>query len=165
MLRIGFTIIGALLAVVSSSVSCADFTTAVPLLQKSAGTYYVAADFEGRARDEFMVDTGCGHVAINEHTLAVLQEIGAAEYLKEVAGVLADGSTRQVPVYRISSMRVGECVIGDVEAVLFPGATRQILGLSALNKMAPFAISVEPPRLLLTNCQGGPSAPHAAAER
>ncbi len=163
MLRSSFTTFGALMAMVSSSVSSGEFTTAVPLLQKDAATYYVAADFDGRAGDEFMVDTGCDYVTINEHTLAVLREVGAAKYLKEVAGILADGSTKRVPVYRISSMRVGSCLISDVEAVLFPGATRQILGLSALKKVAPFAISVAPPQLLLSNCQGGAS--HTVTKR
>jgi hypothetical protein len=41
-----------------------------------------------------------------------------------------------------------------VEAAVFPGKTRQILGLSALKKAAPFIFSMDPPNLVLSNCTG-----------
>jgi len=39
-----------------------------------------------------------------------------------------------------------------VEAVVFPGKTRQILGLSALRQAAPLIFSLNPPKLVLSNC-------------
>jgi hypothetical protein len=44
---------------------------------------------------------------------------------------------------------------------VFPARTRQILGLSALNKAAPFTFSVDPPSLVLSNCAQGVDAPVA----
>ena len=35
---------------------------------------------------------------------------------------------------------------------MFPGKTRQILGLSALRQAAPFIFSMNPPKLVLCNC-------------
>ena len=101
-----------------------------------------------------MVDTGSSYMMINEITLAQLEESGDAQYLRELTGILANGDEMRVPVYTLSSVRIGEnCVLEDVEAAVFPGDTRQILGLSALSKAAPFIFSTQPPRLQLSHCQ------------
>lgn len=101
-----------------------------------------------------MVDTGSGYMTINETTLALLEKQGRATYVKDLTGIMADGSRKTVPIYRISSINIGCCcVVRDVEAAVFPGTKRQILGLSALKKVAPFAVSMQPPSLLLSNCE------------
>ena len=101
-----------------------------------------------------MVDTGSSYMMINEITLAQLQATGDARYLRELTGILANGDEMQVPVYALSKVRIGEdCVLEDVEAAVFPGDTRQILGLSALSKAAPFIFSTQPPRLRLSHCR------------
>jgi hypothetical protein len=52
-------------------------------------------------------------------------------------------------------MEVGkECRVTDIEVAVFPGSTRQILGLSTLRKASPFLFSMDPPRLHLSNCYG-----------
>jgi len=100
-----------------------------------------------------MVDTGSGYLTINEQTLAALQIGNHARYLYDLQAVLADGSEVVVPVYRIRSMSIGgHCHLRDIEAAVFPGVTRQILGLSALRKALPFIFSFEPPRPALSNC-------------
>ena len=164
MLRANFITVSTLLTAACSFASAAEFDTVCPLQEKAATTYYVAADFKGHAPEEFMVDTGSSYVMINESTLAILKDTGQAVYLKQVAGILADGSKKHAPVYRISSMRVGGCVINDVEAVALRGTTRQILGLSALKKVAPFAVHVTPPRLMLSNCEGVTAHAYSAAD-
>ena len=76
-------------------------------------------------------------------------------YIKQLQGTMADGSTREVPVYAIRRMSIGgDCWLYDVEAAVFPGDSRQILGLSALRKAAPFIFSVDPPTLSLSGCGG-----------
>jgi hypothetical protein len=68
-------------------------------------------------------------------------------------GRLANGSEIDVPVYAIEALSVGGgCWLRDVEAAVFPGSTRAILGLNALQRTAPFIFSFEPPRLVLSNC-------------
>jgi len=165
MRRANFITVSTLLAAACSLAAAAEFDTVCPLQEKATATYYVAVDFNGHGPEEFMVDTGSSYVMISESTLAMLKGTGQAAFLKQVAGVLADGSKKQAPVYRISSMRVGGCVINDVEAVTLPGATRQILGLSALKKVAPFAVSVNPPRLMLSHCKGASAAVYPVANR
>jgi predicted aspartyl protease len=100
-----------------------------------------------------MVDTGSGYMTINEETLAILLREERAQYVKELAGILANGNRIVVPVYAISEINIGgECRLENVEAAVFPGRTRAILGLSALTKAAPFIFSVDPPELVLSNC-------------
>jgi predicted aspartyl protease len=130
-----------------------DFRIRVAMQEKSAATFYVAGDITGFGAVELMVDTGSGYMTINENTLAVLKERDAARYVKELRGVLADGRELTVPVYAIAELRIGDaCALRNVEAAVFPGASRQILGLSALRRAAPFVFSVDPPALLLSRC-------------
>ena len=138
----------------SAVVGASEFGTSVPINKKGMATYYVSGSINGYGVTDFLVDTGSGHTAINEATLEKLHLQGKAEYLKKVSATLANGATISLPVYKISGINIGgECLIHDVEAVVLPGKMRNILGLSALEKTAPFAISVNPPRLLLSHCQ------------
>jgi predicted aspartyl protease len=134
------------------STSADDSDVTVPMYAKGMATYYVRAQLADLASGEFMVDTGSGYLTINEHTLDALKARKQAQYVKELRAVLANGAELIIPVYRINEFRIGTCVIRDVDAAVFPARTRQILGLSALNKAAPFTFSVDPPELLLSNC-------------
>ncbi len=123
----------------------------VPMVDKGLATFYVPARIEGLQQQvDFMVDTGSGYVTINEKTLKRLKTRGNVEYVKDLVGVLADGSELHVPVYRLARLDVGSCAIENVEAAVFPGKTRNILGLSALSKAAPFVFSIDPAELVLT---------------
>lgn len=145
-------------------VVAAEFDSHIPMRDKGAATYYVDGEIHGAGPVDFMVDTGSGYMTINEETLALLQENGGATYVRELSGMLADGTTKQVSVYRIAQVRIGAaCTLRDVEAAVFPGNTRQILGMSALRQAAPFIFSMNPPQLVLSNCtarvvQGGDEA-------
>jgi predicted aspartyl protease len=126
--------------------------------EKAAQTFYVPAYIEGFGDTELMVDTGSGYVTINEQTLAVIKRQRTAHYVKNLQGVLADGSELIVPVYAIKALNIGgSCWLHDVEAAVFPGKSRQILGLSALRKAAPFIFSVDPPSLSLSHCAMSPA--------
>jgi predicted aspartyl protease len=125
----------------------------IPMNQKRLATYYVQASMLGSGNVEFMVDTGAGYTTINEHTLATLVEADNATYVGELTGVMADGSQQRLPVYRIKQLVLGDdCVLDNVEAAVFPRNTRMLLGLSALEKAAPFVFSTNPPSLSLSNC-------------
>lgn len=131
--------------------------TRVAMTEKSAATFYVSTNIAGVGAAELMVDTGSGYVAINEVTLATLKRGGHATYLRQLQGILADGTEMNVPVYRISGMSIGQrCWLANIEVAVFPGNSRQILGLSALRKAAPFVFSVDPPELQLSQCAPPP---------
>ncbi len=136
-----------------------DFDTRVAMHEKSAATFYVPGAIGGFGPVEWMVDTGSGYMTINQRTLDALQRNGSARYIKQLRGVLADGAEMVVPVYEIARMSIGgSCWLRAVEAAVFPGESRQILGLSALRKAAPFIFSVDPPALQLSGCESLPAA-------
>lgn len=149
------------LTLVSSLVLAGDFNVTVPMHDKGLATWYVHGQVADLGASEFMVDTGSGYLTINEQTLISLQERQQAQYVKQLRAVLANGSELIIPVYAINQLRIGNCTIRNVEAAVFPARTRQILGLSALNKAAPFTFSVDPPQLVLSNCAQVVNAPVA----
>ena len=131
-----------------------QFDTKVPMSKKGTTTYYVPVFFDGATNNELMVDTGSDYVTINETTLQQLKDQGKADYVKDVGGIMADGRDVVVPIYRIANLNIGCCcIVQDVEAAVFVGTERQILGLSALKKVAPFALSVDPAHLMLSDCK------------
>jgi predicted aspartyl protease len=130
----------------------------VPMYDKGARTFYVRGYVSGLGDVEMMVDTGSGYVTINQHALKRLTRDGNAHFVKYLQGVLADGQEIKLPLYSLAALRIGnDCWVHDVEAAVFPGHTRYLLGLSALAKAAPFTIALTPPQLTLKNC--GAEAP------
>jgi len=116
-------------------------------------TFYVNSSIEGAGTTSLLVDTGAGYSTITEDTLEVLRKTGNAVYVKKLEGIMADGSRRVVSVYRISGMSLGgNCRVRNIEVAVFPAGSREILGLSALGKVAPFTFSMDPPVLSLSNC-------------
>jgi hypothetical protein len=139
------------LLITLGSASAGEFATRVSMQEKSAATFYVPAYIQGAGATELMVDTGSGYV------LTALKRQGSARYVKDLQGILADGSKLVVPVYALASIKIGSnCWLHDIEAAVFPGTSRQILGLSALRKAAPFIFSVDPPSLALSHCAAPP---------
>ena len=137
----------------SSAISFEKPLTEIPLYKKSAQTYYIKAQIGGLAATEFMLDTGSGYNTINEETLAKLKANGSATYIKDIVGILADGSLKTVPVWSLSQFNIGGvCILNNVEAAVFPNKTRQILGLSALKQTAPFTVSFDPAKIVLSHC-------------
>ncbi len=150
---IRLTLVTVLTMLGSANVNAADFDIQVPMHSKGAATYYVSGFINDHVASDFLVDTGSGYVTINTKTLKQLKRDGSAEFVKKISAVMADGSATVVSVYRIATLKFGDnCVIRDVEAAVMPGSTPNILGLSALKKAAPFAMSVTPPTLRLTDC-------------
>ena len=142
-----------LLLLFNVNVAIAETFKIIPMNQKRLATYYVQGSMLGSGNVEFMVDTGAGYTTINEQTLASLVEADNATYVGELTGVMADGSQQRLPVYLIKRLVLGDdCVLDNVEAAVFPRNTRMLLGLSALEKAAPFVFSTNPPRLSLSNC-------------
>jgi hypothetical protein len=82
-----------------------------------------------------------------------LQGTTHVRYVRQMRGRLANGTEMNVAVYAIGAVNIGgNCWLKNVEAAVFPGKTRPILGLNALQRTAPFIFSFQPPRLHLSNC-------------
>jgi predicted aspartyl protease len=134
-------------------VVAAQFNAVVPIHDKGAQTFYIKGQLGSLDSTEFMLDTGSGYLVINQESLAQLKESGQAGYVKDIKGILANGDEFVVPVWKISSMTINDqCILHEVEAAVFPGRTRQILGLTALKKAAPFIVSFDPPQIVFSHC-------------
>ena len=154
----------AVLAVLAGSASAARAETAeftaIEIEKRHAGTFYIAGALDGFGPLDLLVDTGSSYLVITEPMLAQLREAGRASYSRGLEGRMADGTTRVVPVWRVSSLRLGEsCWIHDIEAAIFPAGSRTILGMNVLSRLAPFTFSAEPARLGLAHCQGPQATP------
>lgn len=149
----------------ANAAETAEFNTTVPMQDKGAATFYVPGQIAGVGDVELMVDTGSGYMTINEVALEKLKAANKARYVKELRGILANGKEMVVPVYALDSVNIGgNCWLQNVEAAVFPGKTRFILGLSALQKASPFIFSMNPANLVLSNCKGAPAEKVAQAE-
>lgn len=136
-----------------------DFDSPVDLKRVDSGNYYLSATVDNTITGDFLVDTGSGYLTLTSRTLRLLQRDHRLERLREITGVMADGSRRSVVVYLVRSLKLGaNCELRNVEAAVIPGATRNILGLSALRKAAPFAVHTNPDKIMLSNCAPEPSA-------
>lgn len=134
----------------------------IGLKRHNAGTFYVDGAIEGYGEMNFLVDTGSSYVVINESVLAALSKAGRVAPGRELSGVMADGSRRTIPTYRLSGLRLGEaCWIEDVEAAVISGNTRPILGMDVLARLAPFTFSADPAQIVLARCQSAPAAAEA----
>ncbi len=127
--------------------------THIPLIDKGVATYYVRGNIAGVDHVDLLVDTGAGYSAINERTLNKLKKAGLAEHVRDIHATMANGTHTVVPIYRISRLNIGgHCEVHDIEVAVLPGNTRCILGLDTLKRLAPFMVSVDPPRLWVSNC-------------
>lgn len=131
------------------------FATRIPITNRGASTFYIEGHIEGLGSASLLVDTGSGYTAMDQESISKLVNHGRARYVRKLRGVMADGSKKIMPVYRIHGIRLGQvCFVGDIEVAVFPRKTRMILGLNALRKLAPFAFALEgEPQLMLSNCQ------------
>ncbi len=128
----------------------------IPMHNKGTATFYVSGYINDTVASDFLVDTGSGYVTINTQTLKKLNDDGSAKFIKKIYAVMADGSETVVSVYQLATLKLGDnCVIHNVEAAVMPGSTPNILGLSALKKVAPFSMSISPPSLTLDGCATG----------
>ncbi len=156
---IGLVVLGLKVSLLGAVALAGEFGTTIPMHDRGAATYYVSGRIAGVGEIDLLVDTGSGYSTIGEDTLNVLVSQNQAVYVKRLTGIMADGSQKTVPVYRIGGVMIGtQCWLQEVEAAVFPGSTRFILGLSALRQAAPFIFSLDPPELVLSHCETDPDA-------
>lgn len=135
-----------------SGVTCGDdFSHAVPMQEKGTATYFVVATIAGLAVD-LLVDTGAGYTTLNRNTIKLLRDAGAARRSGAIEAVLANGQSVELPIYTISALNLGGCVVKNVEVAQTPPNARNLLGLSVLRETAPFSFSLEPAELRLSHC-------------
>lgn len=144
----------ALLLAAPAAFAGAPGFTPVALQRHDAGTFYVDGAIAGYGDIRLLVDTGSSYLVLNETILEQLKVSGGARYTRNLEGMMADGTSRVIPLYSIDSLRLGEnCWVHDVEAAVIPGSVRPILGMNILSRLAPFTFSADPPELGVAQCQ------------
>ena len=153
--QIGTAVILILVLGASAAVQAADFDSKIAMFQADSGNFYVKGRFGNEESTDFLVDTGSGLVILSEPAFKRIAVMAGNKPVSRKAARMADGRTKAINVYSVEQLVLGEnCRIGPLEVAVIPGATRNILGLSALNKAAPFAIYTSPPTLALSGCLG-----------
>ena len=132
------------------------FAYEIELERHHSGTLYLRGGLGDGLETELLLDTGSSYVALSRKTFARLEGQPGVEFLRNIEGTMAAGRRLRVPVYRLPTLTIGTgCVLHDIEVAVMPGRGRDILGLSALRQMQPFALSMDPPRLRFARCAGG----------
>lgn len=140
----------------SSPAASAPPATHITLVKRTSGTYSLNATIPQLGSIDFLFDTGSSHSVIGQSMLQTLIQTTEVPYVRDLRGVLADGSVRILPIHRIAALRLGDnCWIRDVEVAVFPGDTRPILGMSSLVELAPMGLSMDPPLLSVSGCKAG----------
>ena len=123
-----------------------------PLYGGSGGALEIDANI-GDESVRFLLDTGAAMVTISTELLRRLEHHPGVTQVREVGARLADGRIRRMPVYRLPQLSVSGCELGAVEAIVVPGAGRNLLGLNALTQAAPLTLNLTPsPSLVLGGC-------------
>lgn len=132
------------------------FGHSIGMEKLASGNFYVHGSLSDTAPADFLVDTGSGFVSITAALFTTIRRLPGTQYLREIRGTMANGTTQRVKIYRVAKLALADaCVLHDIEVAVMPGANRNILGLSALRHVAPFALELNPPRLLLSDCTLG----------
>lgn len=125
----------------------------VLLEQRASGGLYVNARVAAERPSAFLVDTGAGYSSISQDLFQRLQRKNALVHVDRVAARMADGRLKAMDIYRAQSLQIGDsCELGPVDVAVLPGSQRNILGMSALAKAAPFMVGVNPPSMRLSHC-------------
>jgi predicted aspartyl protease len=151
--QIGTVLVSLLVLATPAGVQAADFDFKIAMSQADSGNFYVKGRFGNEESTDFLVDTGSGLVILSEPAFKRIAVMAGSKPVSRKAARMADGRTKAINVYSVEQLVLGQsCRIGPLEVAVIPGATRNILGLSALNKAAPFAIYTSPPMLALSDC-------------
>ena len=120
----------------------------LPLQQVESGNFYLDATLDNIVQTELLFDTGSGYVSLSKRTFDRIKSDPGTVFSRHISGRMANGRTVSVPVYTIRELSLSaECVLSDLEVVVFPNADRDILGLNALRKLQPFTFQMDPPML------------------
>lgn len=159
-----FSLLGALfITTAAPTAGAGDFDAEFSLDQHQSGGLYLNAEVATGVQAEFLLDTGASMVTVTEEVLDAAKSRGEAHHAGAIAARLANGRLQKMEVWELEHLRLGTCDVGPVEvAVVRKG--RNILGLNALSRMAPFAIHLSPLKLAVSGCApAGTSTPIAAA--
>ncbi len=147
-----FALLVVLVSVFALPLSAQDIGYSVDLTRSGAGSLYMDAEIGG-VTASFLVDTGAAMVTVDKTLFKRMRESGDIREVRRVAARLANNRLQIMTVYEVAHFQVGDaCELGPVEVAVMNGAGRNLLGLSALGRAAPFTIHTSPPAIVLSGC-------------
>lgn len=130
----------------------AMFPESVPLNPTAAGSYSLTATVGGVDAD-FLLDTGASMATVNSDLFKKIRELGNVTKVRSVGARLASGKIEVLDVYQVQHFTLGsDCDLGPLEVAVLKRGGRNLLGMNVLQRAAPFAISLSPPALGLSQC-------------
>jgi predicted aspartyl protease len=124
------------------------------------GTYVVPVLINGTITLDFTVDSGAAEVSIPADVFGTLRRSGTmsdSDLLEPGKYMLADGSVRKQPRFRIRTLKVGHLELRNVVASVAPAQGSLLLGQSFLSRVG--TVSVDNHRHVLVLNEGIASAP------
>ncbi|MBF0263193.1 MAG: retroviral-like aspartic protease family protein [Magnetococcales bacterium] len=125
----------------------------VPLLAKGArGQYWIPVVLNDRVIVEFLIDTGANVVVLPGDIVDQMAGMGlirASDWLGTVHSTLADGSTGQLAVARLESLRIGSRVVRGVPFTVTGARGIPLLGTPVLEQLGAWRIDHRERKLLL----------------
>ena len=130
----------------------------LPLIEQESGAFYLRGTLGKDIESEMLVDTGSSYVALSKATFDKLRKQERLEVRRTIHGTTANGRMIKVKVFALEGLKLSDdCVLNGVEAVVLPGANRDILGLTALRRLQPFSMTFEPATLSFESCLSNPA--------
>lgn len=141
----------AAISVAALSPVSADFDAELDLEQHDSGGLYLSAEVASGVDAPFLLDTGASMVTLTRELINAARAQGGAHPAGAIAARLANGRLQKMDVWQLDHLWVGGCDVGPLEVAVVPNG-RNILGLNALSRMAPFAIHLSPLKLKVSGC-------------
>lgn len=148
-----FAVIAAALVTCGQASSEDGPAFSVPLEQQPSGAFYIRGTLADKVETRLLVDTGSSYVVLSRATFKALQQDQDASFKRTIRGATASGRIVAAKVFELAELKLGEdCVLRAVEVVVLPGSDRDILGLSALERVQPFTFDIGSSALRFAAC-------------
>jgi len=109
----------------------------IPIETNQRSTVDVQVQISGAQKTfPFLLDTGSGYTV-----LPGVPVDGVVS--KKIEGITADGKKSIVQLYTIPSLKLGNCLVRDVEIAAIPGAGRPILGMEVIKRLGHVDINFQ----------------------
>lgn len=138
----------------------------IKMQRKSSGGLYVEAS-HGKVNGQYLLDTGATLTTLRLDHFNLIQRESPEDIrtLHRVMARTADNRLQPMQVYEIAHFVLAEnCDIGPIQIAVSPNAGRNLLGLSALERSAPFTIDLSSLELRLSKCSS-PETPNHVVNR
>ena len=110
---------------------------------RSGGTYGVPVTINDAISLTFILDSGASDVSIPTDVFSTLVRSGTitdADMLGSQTYVLADGSKKKSPTFRIRSLKIGSVVVENVTASVAENSAPLLLGMSFLSRFPSWSV-------------------------